>query len=362
MNSPTNLQGRSQVVNINGVKREIFASQRIIAWTNSLSSTHPGIYAGLIDLSDFGIAEGGSVNSIQVLQTSQNTSANHNAWRAKRKSASARYGHYSDTYLTGIGRINPNEVNIGNRVWLDSNKNGLQDDDETGGIENITVELRSLNFALLQSTVTDENGEYNFKAVPGSYMICISVKTLPANYRVTKLNAGNNDLVDSDFTGQFYCLRRPVAITSDNFSIDLGLYEIDTGPIIAARRSGNRYIGNRVFFDANRDGIHQIRKERGLQGIKVELYNDSDELVKTAVSGRQGYYHFRSIPAGKFYLKYDLNSLPKGYEITKNNPGRPAASTGSDNDANAEGFTGLIDLTRARSTRRVDLGLRKIIK
>ncbi len=120
------------------------------------------------------------------------------------------------------------KVTIGDRVFLDSNANGIQDAGE-GGVAGVTVQLYS-GTHLVATTSTDVNGVYNFMANPGTY----SVKVLaPAGYAFSPLDAANaqGDAGDSDVhptTGQ----TGTFAVTSGqvNKTIDAGLYLLDTTP------------------------------------------------------------------------------------------------------------------------------------
>jgi hypothetical protein len=59
---------------------------------------------------------------------------------------------------------------LGNRVWHDKNKNGLQDPRE-GGIGGICVRLLDEVGKVLQKTTTDSNGYYGFNVEAGKYVI-----------------------------------------------------------------------------------------------------------------------------------------------------------------------------------------------
>ncbi|MGV6808626.1 MAG: SdrD B-like domain-containing protein [bacterium] len=70
----------------------------------------------------------------------------------------------------GIGDIeilaDPAPIEIGNRVWLDNDNDGVQDADEAG-MAGVTVELRdSTGTTLLASATTDANGRYVFSNDP----------------------------------------------------------------------------------------------------------------------------------------------------------------------------------------------------
>ncbi|MFZ8294637.1 SdrD B-like domain-containing protein, partial [Staphylococcus aureus] len=51
--------------------------------------------------------------------------------------------------------------NLGDYVWEDTNKNGVQDKDEKG-ISGVTVTLKDENDKVLKTVTTDENGKYRF--------------------------------------------------------------------------------------------------------------------------------------------------------------------------------------------------------
>ncbi|HXD10034.1 MAG TPA: SdrD B-like domain-containing protein, partial [Anaerolineales bacterium] len=82
---------------------------------------------------------------------------------------------------------------IGNRVWFDANKNGIQDSDE-GGVGGICVSLYDANNMLLQTTTTDSNGYYGFNVETGKYSIEIQK---PAWLEFTQKNVGDENQ-DSD--------------------------------------------------------------------------------------------------------------------------------------------------------------------
>ena len=88
------------------------------------------------------------------------------------------------------------KASIGDRVWYDNNRNGIQDAGE-GGVEGVTVQLRRPNLQLISSTVTDANGNYTFdNLTPGDYLVDIG--ELPSGYQLTSPNQGSNDNLDSD--------------------------------------------------------------------------------------------------------------------------------------------------------------------
>jgi len=115
----------------------------------------------------------------------------------------------------GLGSIDyvctQQPIEIGNRVWLDANKNGIQDASEAG-IASLTVDLYEGSIKV-GTTTTDANGNYYFKnsnvnlgGVSGlkpdsSYQI--RILTTQANITgkvLTSLNSGSNALIDNNAT------------------------------------------------------------------------------------------------------------------------------------------------------------------
>ncbi|MEZ4980962.1 MAG: SdrD B-like domain-containing protein [Saprospiraceae bacterium] len=130
---------------------------------------------------------------------------------------------------------------MGDFVWYDTDKDGLQGPFEAGA-PNITVRLYNASTnQVLASDVTDSNGEYLFVDVsPGTYYIIFDKFTLPFGYQLTHNMVGMDDELDSNpdtLTG-----RTPnftiVAGQRDELSIDAGIFEtcdnITNGGLIAA--------------------------------------------------------------------------------------------------------------------------------
>jgi hypothetical protein len=90
--------------------------------------------------------------------------------------------------------IHPNGNWIGNRVWLDEDQNGIQDDWEMG-VGGVCIRLLDSNSReVLKETSTDSNGYYAFEN-PGNDVIIQFSK--PDSYSFTQANIGDEDH-DSD--------------------------------------------------------------------------------------------------------------------------------------------------------------------
>lgn len=105
---------------------------------------------------------------------------------------------------------------LGNRVWLDENKNGRQEPYEPG-VGGVCVNLYDDAERLIESTTTDTNGYYGFNVGAGSYSVEF---ILPDWLTFTAQNVGdeNGDSDPDPLAG-----RIQAQIESSNLHLDAGL-------------------------------------------------------------------------------------------------------------------------------------------
>jgi uncharacterized repeat protein (TIGR01451 family) len=85
---------------------------------------------------------------------------------------------------------------IGDRVWCDTNGNGIQDKDEPG-VKDVEVKLlKAADHSVVASAKTDSSGNYSFTVAPGDYYVQFVKPTAFGGF--TKANQGADDSVDSD--------------------------------------------------------------------------------------------------------------------------------------------------------------------
>lgn len=99
----------------------------------------------------------------------------------------------------------PELAGIGDRVWFDDNRNGIQDFGEPG-VPDVAVYLMDCAGNYLDTAITDANGLYWFGDLnPGNYNIRF---TLPTGYQFSPQDQGLSDALDSDadvLTGSTIC-------------------------------------------------------------------------------------------------------------------------------------------------------------
>ena len=117
-----------------------------------------------------------------------------------------------------------NVAKVGDRVWNDQNRNGIQDPSESGLVD-VSVELHASDGALVATTLTDASGAYTFADVaPGDYYLLF---VAPAGYGFAPSNQGGDDALDSDvdpLTGRTGTVTLAAGLTDE--SQDAGLCQL----------------------------------------------------------------------------------------------------------------------------------------
>ncbi len=226
---------------------------------------------------------------------------------------------------------------LGDRVWLDDNKNGIQDEDEKGvaGVEVILLHADGSETGLKAQTNAD--GIYSFTGLkPDTYKVKVR---LPQGYHVTQKNSGNDEGLDSDVD--------PASGVSDAFALLSGMSEprVDIGLYTDAK------LGDRVWLDTNANGV-QDEGEEGLAGIGVILLDEAKQVYrKKIVTDENGYYSFDSLAAGKYYVQVEV---PQEYTLSVQNSTEEA----KDSDINVKtALSDLVEITTDTQNVNVDIGL-----
>ncbi|WP_405823688.1 SpaA isopeptide-forming pilin-related protein [Streptomyces sp. NBC_01390] len=216
-------------------------------------------------------------------------------------------------------------VQIGNRVWYDSNGDGVQDPSEPP-VAGVLVTLTPTSTGPALTATTDANGEYylgtkdgltpnttyhatfgysgvNPSALPGSPTL--------AELKWTQEGAGRDRALDSNVDPA----GRTDVVVGDpgdvNHTIDAGL----VGPV-------NR-LGDLVWYDTNGNGI-QDRGEPGTKDVPVELTDPATgDVLRTTRTDSNGHYLFPALPDGRYKACF---RSPRGYLWTRQNAG----ATGDD--------------------------------
>ncbi|TGN24452.1 LPXTG cell wall anchor domain-containing protein [Staphylococcus pragensis] len=199
------------------------------------------------------------------------------------------YGHDNYVERSGSnGQATGNErlYSLGDYVWEDTNKNGLQDEDEKG-IQGVKVSIIRDN-GIKEETYTDENGKYRFDNLRnGSYVINFET---PKGYTPTNANVNNNndDAKDSDGLSTIGIIK-----DEDNWTLDSGFY-----------KTPKYKLGDYVWYDYNEDG-NQDEDEKGIQGVTVTLKDSHGNTLKTTQTDENGKYIFEDLESGEYNVHFE---------------------------------------------------------
>ena len=282
----------------------------------------------------------------------------------------------------------PAPIEIGNRVWNDWDKDGIQDAGEPG-IGNIEIELfadfnndnmpdgtalgdvdtdnsigsrgtwyfnasnvtdgdpsKSGNQAglvqgkkyLVRIAATDWSGTVGAGDLSGLYLS-------PAN---STLTPGQQDHVDSDAT---------LVSGFPQIGVTLGMagqndHTLDFGFGTYAQ------LGNYVWNDLNSDGINNDGVAAGINGVKVRLYKDDGagnyvllDSATTANNGANpGYYLFNTLIPGNYKVQF---VAPTGKNLTITNQ---TANVDNNSDADGIGWSGIIPIAAGAVNLTIDAG------
>jgi large repetitive protein len=188
----------------------------------------------------------------------------------------------------------PGESVLGDRVWLDLNRDGVQDPNEPG-LSGVTVTL-TLPDGSTRDEVTVDDGTYLFTGLDdGTYTVTATPR--PGSGLVPTFDA-DSGIVDPDESS-----------TTDLVGADLLQ---DFGYV------GTGSIGDLVFFDTNRNGTRDDG-EVGLGGVRVTIIGGGLEIVTT--TDDEGRYLVEGLPSGTYTVVVDPDSLPEGVEFVSDPDG-----------------------------------------
>jgi hypothetical protein len=213
-------------------------------------------------------------------------------------------------------------IEIGNRIWNDTDGDGVQDAGEAP-LASVTVQLYQ-GGALIATAVTDADGNYFFSSGPGtstaSHIYFLDDLNPNETYEIRIPNAQGAsqqaalagltlspndtdlDLRDSDavYAGDDAVITVTTGNPGDNdHTFDFGF-------------TGSYSLGNRVWFDTNNNALLD-GTEVGAAGVRVELYQDDgttpgvwdagDTLLAFDITDAGGYYRFDDLSAGEYVVR-----------------------------------------------------------
>ena len=230
---------------------------------------------------------------------------------------------------------------LGNYVWIDRNKNGLQDEAASDGLNGVKVYLYKDNgsgtYVKVDSTITanDFSGNPGYYLFPylhtGDYKVQFQTSPLDGYVLTTPVNQapqvdGNSDAnTTTGYSGVVHIDETGTGVNKDNMTIDAGYYPIGS-------------LGNYVWYDDNRNGLQDEAANRGINGVKVYLLNNVGVRIDSTTTandatGKPGYYNFIITSSGTYQVEFPTY-------IGNNGLTTQDATAGSDGNSDAAVATG----------------------
>ena len=279
-----------------------------------------------------------------------------------------------------FGLVAQGPLRLGNRVFVDTNNNGVQDGGELGVAE-VEVQLWSANpagapVAQEGTALTDANGFYVFNDLfAGDYIVAIpDTEVLPGGDLVGHTSstgngaapdADNTPVIDFDDNGDaasgFAAISLPVTLTqggeptgesneggwvdnNSNLSVDFGFV-----PVVS--------LGNLVFHDLDGDGIFN-NSDVGIPNVQVQLWTTDGSgnpagVPITTTTGPAGEYRFPNLLPAEYVVAIDANqqdplrSLEDFVSTDGNGVAPDPDANPSDNDDNGDPAPGFASIAQA---------------
>ena len=269
-------------------------------------------------------------------------------------------------------------IEIGNRVWIDSNGNGIQEPGEAP-LANVTVELLDSNGVVISTVTTDASGNYFFSSGPGTdsgnqdYLISGLLPNSNYTVRIPDISGGSQqaalvgmsltqanqgqDLHDSDATVNG--VNAVISVTTGNPGGNNHTYDFGFQPAYS--------LGNRVWLDDGTgggvaDNGVQDGTEVGIGNVVVNLYADTNNdgtpdggIIGTQTTDANGYYRFDNLLPGYYIVEIAASNFT-GPLTGLASSSVDEASPNSDVDRNDNGLGIIPDAVNGIRSGTVQLG------
>jgi hypothetical protein len=223
---------------------------------------------------------------------------------------------------------------IGDMVWRDDNRSGVQDTGESPA-SRISIQLLNVEGEIVASTVSSPSGRYVFDNLQaGTYWVRFA--GVPEEFRLTPAGSGGQRGTDSDPDYSGVTPPFTLGVGEQNVRPTTaadGVVAAYINSTIDAGITPLRYaVGDRVWLDLNSDGVQQ--PDEPAASATVSLRTVAGNVVATTDTDATGHYQFTQLRGGRYQLQF--TGLPAHHALT----GR-AAGTDPALDSDPDPATGL---------------------
>ena len=281
--------------------------------------------------------------------------------------ADLSFDQASDTGLD-FGFV-PASVSVGDYVWLDDNRNGLQDDGEEG-IAGVVLTISGPDGQPVMDifgdevgpVTTDANGAYLFTNLPTlpsgeSYTVAIDYGDASTEAALSGLISSPAGAGASDVDSSTDSASTTANLSSDG-AADLTL---DFGFTVQAVS-----VGDLVWLDANGDGI-QGAGEDGIEGVVltlsgpdgrpvIDIFGNEVAPVTTDADGMYEFINLPTLPSGESYtVAIDYGDVSTQAALNDLVP-TPSGRGDADEDSSTDSASTETDLSSEGSDLTLDFG------
>jgi SdrD B-like domain len=211
---------------------------------------------------------------------------------------------------------------VGDAVWRDDNRSGVQDVGESPASD-VSIQLLNVGGEVVDSTVSSPSGRYVFDdLLAGTYSVRFA--GIPEEFRLTPAGVGDELATDSDPDYSGVTPPFTVGVGEPNVRPTTGADGVTAAyinPTIDAGITPLRYaVGDRVWLDLNSDGIQQ--PDEPAASATVSLLTDAG-TVATTTTDASGRYRFSNLPCRRYRLHFA--NLPAQRAFTASTAGSDPA-------------------------------------
>ena len=174
-------------------------------------------------------------------------------------------------------------ASLAGRIHVDVDGDCVLDPDESP-LAGVTVRLHDEEGNEVARTTSDGGGQYQFaNLAPGTYTV---VEEQPEGLFEGGAKAGSagGTIENSSRIGS-------ITLAAGEVAVDYDFCERPPSEITGS-----------VFNDSDGDCVFDPQ-ESGIEGVRVQLYNDAGELVATSQTDSGGNYRFTNLPAGEYVVR-----------------------------------------------------------